>query len=97
MKKSFLLLVYGALIFGLLGGCGSVNSEKEESAVKDTVEVEGEDNTKEDTAEEGNEEDITIAGNTIASAGRKYTTCCVPGSVICIQISIQTRISFSNN
>ena len=66
MKKSILLLVCGALICGLLGGCGSVNREKEESAVKDTVEVESEDNTKEDTAEEGNEEDITIAGNTIS-------------------------------
>ena len=46
------------LICGLLGGCGSVNSE-EESAVRGTVEVEGEDNTKEDIAEEGQAEDVT--------------------------------------
>ncbi len=28
MKKSFLMLVCSALICGLLGGCGSVNSER---------------------------------------------------------------------
>ena len=63
MKKCFLLIVCSVLVCGLLSGCGSVNSE-EENSVKDTVKVEGEDNTKEDSEEECNE-DFTIAGNTI--------------------------------
>ena len=66
MKKRFLLLVGSALVCGLLGGCGSVNSDDIESVVQEKLEVEDLNNVKEETTkEETAKEENTVEKKTI--------------------------------
>ena len=77
MRKSFLVLICSGLVCGLLGGCNTVNSGKEESAVRDTVEVEAGNSTKEDNTIEGN----TISPLPVAIDINHLDNCTVPVSL----------------